>query len=67
MGCNLFDRYEIFDKENILLTVRKYIPHINFVKESLYQYPSKDEYLKIIYLELEKREQESISLEERCL
>ena len=67
MGCNLFDRYEIFDKENILLTARKYIPNIKFVKESLYQHPCKDENLKIIYLELEKEGESRISLQERSL
>lgn len=67
VGCNLFDRYEIFDKENILLTARKYIPNINFVKESLYQHPSKDENIKIIYLELEKGGKHHISLQERSL
>ena len=67
VGCNLFDRYEIFDKENILLTARKYIPNIKFVKESLYQHPCKDENLKIIYLELEKEGESRISLQERSL
>lgn len=67
VGCNLFDRYEIFDKENILLTAQKYIPHIKFVKESLYQHPCKDENLKIIYLELEKEGKHRISLQERSL
>ncbi|MGL4348053.1 MAG: peptide ABC transporter substrate-binding protein [Chlamydiales bacterium] len=65
VGCNLFDRYEIFDKENILLTLQKYIPDVSYVKESLYQHPSKDENLKIIYLELEK--ENPISLQERCI
>ena len=67
VGCNLFDRYEIFDKENILLTARKYIPNIKFVKESLYQHPCKDENLKIIYLELEKGGRNCISLQKRSL
>lgn len=67
VGCNLFDRYEIFDKENILLTARKYISNIKFVKESLYQHPCKDENLKIIYLELEKEGKNRISLQERLL
>lgn len=67
VGCNLFDRYEIFDKENILLMARKYIPNIKFVKESLYQHPCKDENLKIIYLELEKEGKNNISLQERSL
>lgn len=65
VGCNLFDRYEIFDKENILLTVQKYIPDVSYVKESLYQHPFKDEGLKIIYLELEK--ENPISLQERFI
>lgn len=67
VGCNLLDRYEIFDKENILLTLKKYIPHVSYVKESLYQYPSKDENLKIIYLEIEKKDETSVSLQERFL
>lgn len=67
VGCNLLDRYEIFDKENILLALQKYIPHVNYVKESLYQYPCKDEHLKIIYLELEKESENDISLLERSL
>lgn len=67
VGCNLLDRYEIFDKENILLTLQKYIPHVSYVKESLYQYPSKDENIKIIYLEIEKKDETSISLQERFL
>lgn len=67
VGCNLFDRYEIFDKENILLMARKYIPNIKFVKESLYQHPCKDENLKIIYLELEKEGKNRISLQERSI
>lgn len=67
VGCNLFDRYEIFDKENILLTSQKYIPYVRFVKESLYQCPVKDENLKIIYLEIEKKESRVFSLYERSL
>ena len=67
VGCNLFDRYEIFDKENILLTARRHISNIKFVKESLYQHPCKDENLKIIYLELEKEGKNLISLKERSL
>lgn len=67
VGCNLLDRYEIFDKENILLTLQKYIPHVSYVKESLYQYPSKDENLKIIYLEIEKKDETPVSLQERFL
>jgi len=67
IGFNVLDKYEIFDEENILLVLQKYLPELRLVRESSYCHTSQHKNLKIFYLEIEKKQSASFSLEEQNL
>lgn len=67
LGFNLTDRYELFDEENVVLALQKYLPQLQLVKESSYCHTSEHKNLKLFYFEVEKRDGSLISLEERIL
>lgn len=64
IGFNVTNRYEIFDEENILLALQKYLPELRLVKDSFYTHASSQKNVKIFYLELEKQNGQSLSFEE---
>lgn len=64
IGFNVADRYEIFDEENILLALQKYLPDLRLVKDSFYCHTSPNKHVKIFYLEIEKKYGALISNEE---
>lgn len=69
MGCivafNLIDRYEMFDEENILLALQKFLPQLKLVRESSYCHVSQYKNLKVFYFEIEKKNNASFSLSEQ--
>ena len=67
IGFNLMDRYELFDEENIVLALQKYLPQLRLVKESSYCHTSQHKNLKIFYFEIEKLNDTSFSLLELTL
>lgn len=67
IGFNVLDKYELFDEENILTALQKYIPELRLVRESSYCHPSPHKTLKIFYFEVEKKNSTLFSLEELAL
>lgn len=67
VGFNLMDRYEVFDEENILLALKKYLPELNLVKESSYCHNSQFKNFKLFYLEIEKKNATPFTLVEQNL
>jgi oligopeptide transport system substrate-binding protein len=67
IGFNLMDRYELFDEENIVLALQKYLPQLQLVKESSYSHTSQHKNLKIFYFEIEQKNGTPFSFLERSL
>jgi oligopeptide transport system substrate-binding protein len=55
IGFNLMDRYEVFDEENVILALQKYLPQLRLVTESSYCHTSQHKNLKIFYFEIEQK------------
>ncbi len=64
--CHL-DRYEFFDEKHILLAVQKFIPTAQAVKGSFYLAQLPHDMIRTLYLEIEKKDAEPITLHERGL
>ena len=67
IGCNVMGRYELFDEENIKLALQKSLPDFRVVKESSYCHTSPHKNLKLFYLEIEKKDGSTFSLQEQSL
>lgn len=67
IGFNVLDRYELFDEENIILALKKYMPQLRLVKESSYHHTSQHKNLKMFYFEIEKKDGTPFSLIEQNL
>lgn len=67
IGFNLMDRYEVFDEENILIALQKFLPQLRLVKESSYCHTSQYKNLKVFYFEIEKKNGTNFSLSEQTL
>lgn len=67
IGFNVMDRYELFDEENILLALQKFLPDLRLVKDSTYCHTLQHRNLKLFYLEIEKIDGKSFSLAEQIL
>ncbi len=65
IGFCLLDRYESFEEKHILLVVQKIIPHVQSVKGSFYEHQSPYDMVRTIYLEIEKKDGEPISIHEQ--
>lgn len=65
IGFNVMSRYELFDKENVILVLEKHFPLYRMVQESFYYHPTKDRDIKIFYFEIERKDGGLISLSER--
>lgn len=65
IGVNLFHKYEFFDEKHVLMAVQKFIPGIRIVPGSIYQSAHLNDPIISLYLELEKVDGSSITLEER--
>ncbi len=65
IGFNLMNRCELFDEENILVSLQKHFPSLQFVKESYYSHTSQNENTRICYFEVEKKDGSRFTLSER--
>jgi oligopeptide transport system substrate-binding protein len=65
IGFNVLDKYELFDEENILLALQKYIPELRLVRDSSYSHSLQHKNFKIFYFEIEKTQSTSFSFEEQ--
>ncbi len=65
IGFNTLDRNELFDEENVLLALHKHLPDLRIVKESAYTHTSQHKDLKILYLEIEKKDGTPFTLSEQ--
>ena len=65
IGFNTIDRCELFDEENIIVSLQKHFPDLQLVKESYYRHTSQYENLKIFYFEVEKKNGTIFSLVEQ--
>lgn len=66
LGIYLKEKYEILDETHILQAAQKYVPEIDIVKRSFYGYHGCDD-VHFLYLELEKKQGCSFSLQEVAL
>jgi hypothetical protein len=67
IGCNMMGRYELFDEENIKLSLQKHLPEFRVVKESSYCHTGQHKNLKLFYLEIEKKDGSVFSFQEQNL
>lgn len=67
IGFNVLDRYELFDEENVLLALQKYVPELRLVKDSSYSHSSTNKNFKLFYFEIEKKDGTTFSLREQNL
>lgn len=65
IGFNLIDRYELFDEENIFLLLKKNHLDCKIVQESFYSHLLSNKKLKIIYFEIERKDGNFFSTEEK--
>ncbi|MBS0655094.1 MAG: peptide ABC transporter substrate-binding protein, partial [Verrucomicrobia bacterium] len=55
IGFNMLSRFELFDEENILLSLQKHLPQLKLVEESPYCHTSQHKNLKLFYFEIEEK------------
>jgi oligopeptide transport system substrate-binding protein len=65
IGYNTLDRHELFDEQNVILTLHKFLPDVRLVEESFYCHASQHKNLKLFYFEIEQKNGGSFSLEQR--
>lgn len=65
IGVNLFHKYEFFNEKHVLRAVQQLIPDIRIVPGSIYQSIRLNDPIIFLYLELEKVDGSSITLEDR--
>jgi hypothetical protein len=63
----LRDRYEFFEEKHVLLAVQKIIPAAQIVKGSYYLFQMPQDMIRTLYLEIEKKDAEPISAQEKAL
>lgn len=64
VGVTLFDKYEFFEETHILSAVSQFIDGVHIVKDSFYAYQGYKDPIRLLYLELEKKDGMNFSLEE---
>jgi hypothetical protein len=65
IGISMIEEYEILEEKHILFAVKKIIPQAELVKGSCCYLDQKEDKIKIVYLELEKRDGTFFSIAER--
>lgn len=60
----LKDKYEIFDEEQILCIIRKLLPEIQLVKDSVYTFQPSKNTIKTLYFEIGKKNGEEFGIKE---
>ncbi len=61
---SLNNRYELFDQEQLLKAVQKFIPHLRIVKGSAYTFQGPEDTIKTVYAEFEKNGNQLFTLAE---
>ncbi|HSX11950.1 MAG TPA: peptide ABC transporter substrate-binding protein [Rhabdochlamydiaceae bacterium] len=56
IGVTLFDKYECFEETHVLSAVLKFVPGVHVVKDSFYAYQGYKDPIRLLYLELEKKD-----------
>ena len=56
IGLNLIDKYECFEDTHVLLAVQKFIKNVQLIKDSFYTYHRNQDSIRLLYLELEKKD-----------
>lgn len=64
VGLNHIEEYEHFTQRHLLTAIRRILPHTEYNKDSLYIYNLEPGF-SIYYLEIEKRDRQIFTLEER--
>ncbi|MGH2612968.1 MAG: hypothetical protein ACRDFB_07965, partial [Rhabdochlamydiaceae bacterium] len=62
--AHLKDKYETFDEEQILFIIRKFMPKVQLVKDSVYTFHSSKNTVKTLYFEIHKENGLSFTSEE---
>lgn len=65
VGFNVLDRHEVFDEENVILSLQKHHPQLRMVKESAYCHTSQHKNLKVVYLEVDNSDGTLFSIQEQ--
>lgn len=56
IGVTLFDKYECFEETHILSAVLKFVESVHVVKDSFYVYQGYKDPIRLLYVELEKKD-----------
>ncbi|MCI0382135.1 MAG: peptide ABC transporter substrate-binding protein [Chlamydiae bacterium] len=64
IGINPFDKYESFEESHVLAGAEKSIQNVQVVKDSYYYYQGTQDPVRLLYLELEKKDGTSFSNKE---
>lgn len=64
IGVGIFEKYEFLEDHHILYAIQKYIHSAQIVKNSYYSYQGAQDTVRLIYLELEKKDGSLFSIKE---
>lgn len=67
VGIRFLNKYEFFCEEHLLKAVQKVVPGIQSVPGSVYTFQRQGDPFKFLYIEIEKRENGTLTLHERQL
>jgi oligopeptide transport system substrate-binding protein len=65
IGLNFFHKYEFFDEKHVLRAAEKFVSNIRIVSGSFYRFTSPNNPIITFYVELEKEDGSSFSLNEK--
>lgn len=64
IGVGIFEKYEFLEDYHVIYAVQKYISSVQIVKNSFYSYQVVQDNIRLIYLELEKKDGSLFSTQE---
>jgi oligopeptide transport system substrate-binding protein len=67
IGVNLMDKYELFDEDHVLAAIQKWIPQAQLVQGSSVAFEGSKDRIKILYVEIEKKDRSILSIDEMQL
>ena len=65
IALNLFHEYEFFEEKHVLRAIQKFLPSVRIVPGSTFRFPLNHDSIVRLYLEMEKEDGSSITLDER--
>ncbi len=65
IGAYWIDRHEHFDEEHIFKNLEKILPTVEVIRNSVYFHPTKQGLIRLLYFEIEKKNQEPFSSQDR--